>query len=149
MNTDQKQSRFLSFVNKQSGVRPNDLTTDCWVWTGGRYVEGYGQTRAAWCPDAYAHRTAYILFVGEIPDGKLIRHRCDNRGCVNPDHLVVGGKKENNQDARERNPRACGRKVQPSDYPAILERWGRGELLKDIAKEYGMNPKSLSRAIRK
>jgi hypothetical protein len=149
MNTDQKQSRFLSFVNKQSGVRSNDLATDCWEWIGATYGNGYGQTRATWCPDAYAHRTAYLLFKGDIPDGKLIRHRCDNRGCVNPEHLEIGTKKENNHDALQRNPRACGRKLQPADLVVIHDRWVKGELLKDIAKDYGMNWKSISRALKK
>jgi hypothetical protein len=148
---EQQRRKFLSYVNKQSGVRPNDLTTDCWIWEGTIDGNGYGHLQTLWATamGKFAHRISYRLFVGDIPEGKLIRHRCDVRKCVNPDHLALGGKAENNQDARERNPRACGRKVQPSEYPAIVERWGKGELLKDIAKEYGMNPKCLSRAIRK
>jgi len=97
----------------------------------------------------FAHRISYRLFKGEIPEGKCVRHKCDVRHCVNPDHLEIGTKKENNQDCLDRNPRASGRKLQPSEYPKILERWGNGELLKDIAKEYGMNWKSISRAIKK
>ena len=149
MNDEQKRNRFLSFVNQQSGMRLNNLTTDCWEWNGATYANGYGQTRAKWSPDDYAHRTAYLLFKGDIPEGKLVRHRCDNRNCVNPDHLEIGTKKENNYDALERNPKACGRKLQPEEYPKILARWANGELLKDIAKEYGMNWKSISRAIKK
>lgn len=149
MNDEQKRNRFLSFANKQSGLRPNGLETDCWEWTGATYGNGYGQTRAAWSPDDYAHRTAYILFRGDIPEGRLIRHKCDNRNCVNPDHLEIGTKKENNHDALARNPKACGRKLHPADLVVIQDRWVKGELLKDIAKDYKMNWKSISRALKK
>lgn len=148
---EQHKRKFLSYVNQHSGVRPNDLTTDCWMWEGTIDGNGYGQLQTLWAREMgkFAHRISYRLFTGDIPEGKLIRHKCDIRRCVNPDHLEIGTKKENNHDALERNPRACGRKLSPTEYPKILERWGNGELLKDIAKEYGMNWKSISRALKK
>lgn len=45
-----------------------------------------------------AHRAAYLVFNGEIPKGKSIMHSCDNRSCVNPDHLSIGTRKQNTQD---------------------------------------------------
>ena len=140
---------FLGKVNKQSGVRRNNLTTECWEWTGATYGNGYGEIKEDRYGDGYAHRWSYSHFKGEIPDGKLIRHQCDHRLCVNPDHLEIGEKKENNQECRERNSRACGRKLQPSEYPKIVERMNQGELLKDIALDYQMNWKSISRALKK
>jgi hypothetical protein len=148
---EQRQRKFLSYVNKQSGVRPNELTTDCWIWEGTIDGNGYGHLQTLWATEMgkFAHRISYRLFKGDIPAGKLIRHKCDVRKCVNPDHLEIGTKKENNQDARDRNPRACGRKLQPDDLAAIHDRWVNGELLKDIAKDYGVNWKSISRALKK
>jgi len=147
MNQQQKQNAFLAKVNQQSGVRPNGPATDCWEWTGTIHPTGYGQLLTNWSPDRYAHRTAYLLFTGDIPDGRLIRHRCDNRRCVNPEHLELGTKADNNRDARERNPKASGRKLQDADLPAIADRMKAGELLKDIAIELGMNWKCVSRRL--
>lgn len=151
MNTEQKQRKFLSYVNKQSGLRPNGLQTECWIWEGTIDGNGYGQLQTGWAMEMgkFAHRISHCLFVGDIPEGKLIRHKCDVRKCVNPDHLHIGTKADNNQDARERNPKANGRKLQPDQYPIIMERWTNGELLKDIAKDYGVHWKSMSRALKK
>lgn len=58
----------------------------CWEWTAARNRNGYGQfgvERRLW----RAHRLAYELFVGPIPDGMELDHLCRNRSCVNPDHL--------------------------------------------------------------
>ena len=50
-----------------------------------------------------AHRLAYILMKGNIPRGMIIRHSCDNKSCINPDHLLMGTKKDNTQDMINRN----------------------------------------------
>jgi hypothetical protein len=132
---------FNKKVNKESGVRLNNLQTDCWEWIAGT-SGGYG-----WFRDEYAHRWSYRHFKGEIEDGKCILHQCDNRKCVNPEHLIAGSKADNNKEALERIPNASGRKLQDADLPKIAERVKAGELLKDIAKEYAMNWKCVSRRL--
>jgi hypothetical protein len=62
------------------------VTDDCWEWTGTKERMGYGQMRYQ-RRMAMAHRVAYMLFVGPIPEGMELDHLCRNRGCVNPDHL--------------------------------------------------------------
>ena len=65
----------------------------CWLWTGyksGRYGGFYKQAKA--------HRWSYETFVGPIPDGKVVCHKCDTPLCVNPAHLWVGSQKDNVQD---------------------------------------------------
>lgn len=69
----------------------------CWIWTGHTYGIGYGSividgTRVP------AHRAAYTEFVGEIPEGMLVCHRCDVPACCNPDHLFLGTYKDNMRD---------------------------------------------------
>lgn len=58
----------------------------CWNWTGPPMRTGYGQLQRKG-RHHYAHRMAYELLVGPIPDGLHIDHLCRNRLCVNPDHL--------------------------------------------------------------
>jgi hypothetical protein len=57
---------------------------ECWPWTGTIDRDGYGRTSR---PRGLAHRTAYLMIKGPIPDGLEIDHLCRNRECVNPDHL--------------------------------------------------------------
>lgn len=60
---------------------------ECWDWTAGHSPEGYGRFNATWRVPGYAHRFAYELLIGPIPDGYQIDHLCRNRGCVNPKHM--------------------------------------------------------------
>lgn len=71
-----------------------DQTSDCWNWVGAVSGHGYGNFKAG--PRyAMAHRFAYELLVGSIPEGLQIDHLCRNRRCVNPDHLEPVAAREN------------------------------------------------------
>lgn len=66
----------------------------CWNWTGLKIWNGYGVVR--WNgKETMAHRVAYELARGPIPEGMTIDHLCRNRGCVRPDHLEAVSMKEN------------------------------------------------------
>jgi len=72
-------------------------TDTCWLWTGSKYPNGYGQ-RSHVSLDQYAHRTSWILHFGPIPVGQQVLHRCDVPACVNPEHLFLGHVNDNMQD---------------------------------------------------
>ena len=67
---------------------------DCWLWIGTITANGYGQVKHNG-RDIGAHRAAYQILVGPIPDGLTIDHLCRNRRCVNPTHLEPVTTKEN------------------------------------------------------
>jgi hypothetical protein len=74
---------------------------DCWLWKGKTIRKGYGHFRLNG-KLVYAHRYSYETFVGPIPEGMTIDHRCNNPPCVNPDHLQVVSKLQNNRLAKAR-----------------------------------------------
>lgn len=91
--------RFFQKVDKSG----SEEHTDCWIWKGGKTSKGYGsfkyyQDR----PAIGAHVSSYLFHIGEVPKGMLVRHRCDNPPCVNPEHLVAGSNSDNVKDMFER-----------------------------------------------
>jgi len=83
----------------QSRIRK---TKDCWLWTGAKNGYGYGILLLPGEKRVRAHRYSYEFFKGAIPEGKIIMHSCDNPPCVNPAHLRIGTKAENNADTRKK-----------------------------------------------
>lgn len=91
--------RFWSKVNKEGPVHPT-LGTKCWEWTASLTRGGYGQFFPKKFVNRQAHRFSYELVHGPIGDvKKLVMHRCDNKKCVNPGHLILGNHRENAWDA--------------------------------------------------
>lgn len=83
----------------------------CWEWRGSR-VRGYGQLKVNGHP-LRAHRMAYELVCGAVPDGLMVLHSCDNPKCCNPAHLRAGTAADNYQDAVERGRTLIGTGVTP------------------------------------
>ncbi len=95
--------KFWRFVTKGDG---------CWQWIASKNESGYGQFQmkvsGRWTP-WLAHRVAYWLENGDIPEGMCVCHRCDNRACVRPDHLWIGTVADNNRDMGRKGRAVNGR----------------------------------------
>ena len=69
----------------------------CHLWCAGCTHDGYGRFRRTGKPEL-AHRVAYELYTGKIPNGMCVLHRCDVTFCCNPDHLFLGTLRDNMYD---------------------------------------------------
>lgn len=103
------------------------LGKGCWEWLAGIDTRGYGRFRlfVDGKREDSAHRAAWLMEHGPIPDGLCVLHHCDNRRCVRPSHLYLGTKKDN---ANDREIRGRGR--QPNG-----EAHGKAKLTKEDVLE--------------
>lgn len=110
--------RFQFAVQKGAG---------CWEWAGYRDDEGYGVFYSSTAGGARrnsmpAHRAAFFIAFGVLPGPIKVRHKCDNRPCVRPDHLVLGTQAENMRDMVERGRSLRGDRHPSRRYPHRLAR---------------------------
>ena len=113
----------------------------CWLWTKAINGFGYG---SIWKNNTAmgAHRYSYELYVGEIPDGLYVCHRCDIRSCVNPNHLFLGTAKDNCHDmyfkGRDRTRGENHWQCKITDQQ-VEEIRNDSRIAREIAPEYGVS----------
>lgn len=134
-------SRFQSKVVFKGGDH-------CWEWKPPPKKNGYGQIQVDGKMQL-AHRVAYMLYKGDIPDGLLVCHRCDNRRCVNPDHLFLGTHTDNQNDSVSKGRRNC-----PKGESQWKSRFKEEDILAirsdtrtqtEIARDYGVTQSQISK----
>lgn len=135
-----------------------DKSGECWLWRGAHVPAGYGKLYfrgSNW----YAHRLAYTLANGDIPDRMHVCHTCDNPPCCNPAHLWVGTAQDNMQD-RERKGRGVrsqalreslswiARKLTPEQAVQIRLRYAAGNIsFEQLGSEYGVHRNTIKSVV--
>ena len=133
--------RFWSKVN----IRASD---ECWTWTGPLNSAGYGHICVR-LTDYMAHRVAYELAKGPIPNGLVIRHTCDNKMCCNPNHLITGTYAQNSQDAIDRGLTLRGEdaslaKLTDEQVIELRSRYARGDKQQWLAERFDITQSTVS-----
>jgi hypothetical protein len=134
--------RFLAKVCPES-------SSGCWLWRGQVRADGYGLVRFE-RKVHLAHRLAWKFFRGEIAPGLVVCHKCDVRGCVNPEHLFLGTMMDNVKDMMEKGRSLHGEKHRSAKLTAEQVRRIKTMLaedllrVSDIAREYGVTHRTIA-----
>lgn len=122
----------------------------CWEWIAYINKDGYGRFAPSSGKPERAHRVAYQLFVGPIPKGLCICHRCDNRHCVNPSHLFLGTNNDNVRDKMSKGrfkPNYGSHngmsKLTQQDVSNIRNSYSAGETMGQLSKQHNVTKQTI------
>lgn len=147
--TEKDIARFWEKVSVSSSI------DECWNWT--RYLDphGYGGFRhggrSGRC--RIAHRVAFELTYGEIPDGLVICHKCDNPTCCNPNHLFQGTHADNVRDKvakgrQHRGENHPGSKLTAKQVQSLRQRYAAGkDTVASLASELGVHEETIRKIV--
>lgn len=148
------EERFNNHIKKNGPI--SRLGTSCWEWTGWCSQHGYGQMDVVYKPgkktNFSAHRISFILYKGNIPEGLDVLHECDNKKCVNPEHLKVGDDKQNVLDVENHGNKLVGEaiyssKLSEKDVDTIFLMRKKGALQREIAETFNINQSEVSKIL--
>lgn len=115
---------------------------ECWEWQASKTSADYGKFaihHRLWL----AHRVAWVLTFGPIPEGLCVLHKCDNRACCNPYHLFLGTRGDNAADSMKKGRRA--RKLTEEEVLEIRELYAAGGMTQqELADEFGVSNPTIS-----
>jgi hypothetical protein len=116
--------------------------TGCWEWTGARHPFGYGRVSWNGALTNATHVALYLCGHGWPLKGKVVRHKCDNPPCVNPDHLELGTQGDNIRDTVIRG-RFTPAKL--TEGQARFTYWMRGHVSSsDLAERFGVDKSTIN-----
>ena len=139
---------------RQSLREKYEVYGDCWIWSqsiqGGGYGNCFVDGRVS-----RAHRVSYEIHKGPIDKGLLVCHTCDNRACINPDHLFLGTHADNTADmiAKNRmkvgddlpNAKLCPDKIR--EVRAALDQMPKTHTIRKFAKKFGVSRWAISEIV--
>lgn len=156
-----KCTTFDEFIKEANVLKKGP--DECWEWTRARNRDGYGGVTVK--DDSYeyryrlkqknktlvAHRFAFELFYNcRIASDLQVRHTCDNAGCVNPHHLILGHDIDNVRDCVERGRRGKpNMKVTKEQVEEMRAMRSSGMMYKDIAPKYGLHKNTVCNMLNK
>ena len=136
-----------------------NIETRCWEFQGSRDEKGYGHIRgdavSAQHPrKVRAHRASYQAFVGDIPEGMFVCHKCDNPCCCNPEHLFLGTPRDNVRDmlskgrSYDRRSRRQAAKLNWETVGEIRRQAAHGMNYVELGHKYGVTSANIGCIVR-
>jgi hypothetical protein len=124
----------------------------CWLWTASLSEDGYGYFGVhevdGWRMRK-AHRIAYQLAYGPIPEGVRVLHTCDDPRCVNPEHLFLGTQTDNMRDMAAKGRGVYRARLTAEQVRTIRARYAAGGVTqRELGAEYGLTPMGIGHIIR-
>lgn len=148
-NNSTARARFLTKIRKDP--------SGCWIWTAASRDGRYGAL-TLWVDGKWklvnAHRVAWILFRGPIPEGLCVLHKCDVERCANPKHLFLGTNPENTEDRTRKGRSAKGERNGSSilsnfQIRRLRRLYASGQYLqRELGEMFGLSRVGVSRIIR-
>lgn len=137
-------ARPRSDVYKRFKDKVKIVDSGCHEWQSTIKRDGYGQFHHDGRAQR-AHKVSYELFKGEVPSGVVIMHTCDNKKCVNPDHLKLGTTRDNIADMDAKKRRGTKSKLTNADVAEIKKMLADRHSQQSIADKFGVYQTTISR----
>lgn len=135
-------------IDRFSNLYEVDSTSQCWNWSGAKDKDGYGFFRDENTKQVKAHRWSYKYHNGNLQNGMVICHSCDNPSCVNPQHLWQGTHQDNENDKDAKNRRkgahiGTGNHCVVLTEKEVIEIWNSNDTKADLGRAYGVSESTI------